>query len=172
MFYPHVGKVAIILDTQCWTVGICLLTGSTCVSLCFNAWWVLDAQYFINRDQLWLKSQNPENGFPEGSLHQTERACIFHLYIYIYIYTYTYTYTYIYVHTYTLHGPRPGAWPGYVCIYIWVENHTPFASGVVSLRESIFRVLTFQPELFPVNKVLRVKHPPSIETKGNTGGPC
>ena len=39
--------------------AICLLTGSTFVSLCFNAWWVLDAQYFINRDQLWLKSQNP-----------------------------------------------------------------------------------------------------------------
>ena len=51
------------------------------------------------------KSQNLDFGFPEGRLHQTERAGILHLYIY------TYTYAYIYAHTYTL-GPGPGPGPG------------------------------------------------------------
>ena len=47
------------------------------------------------------KSQNPDFGFPEGRLHQTERAGIFHLYIYIYIYTHRHIHiihTYMYIH--------------------------------------------------------------------------
>ena len=61
---------------------------------------------------------NPENGFPEGKIHQPKRAGIFHLYIHIH------TYTYIYVHTYTLHGPGlapgPGLGPGPHVRYMYV----------------------------------------------------